>query len=864
MSTFTVTTATDGGAGSFRQAIIDANAVPNSTINFAASFAIALTSALPVITVGITINGNLSSIDGNGLYQCLAISPAVAGSSVAITQLSFVNGFSATGNAGLSITNADVTLTSLGISGNVGNVDAGLQLNGCTVGIVDCVIANNTSATVGGGISASGSALTLTALTVNATAISNNTALTRGGGVYIINGSSLNTRGDNVGILVNGNVLNTTANVTALGIGICSDTCPVDIANVTFENNLDQTTQVNGFGGGIGMNADVDTTLVINNCTFIGNRCGSGGGVYSTQNGMLTITDSTFNDNHAIGISDGRGGALLCGNLDYGGLIVTNNTATRDGGGILISQDATGIIQPVPLAAPSQVDNNECVIEGGGIAMYGSASITLFNMTISNNTATIGAGGGIRINAAPIKVISNCVISGNSCGANGGGINSYMPCVIQDSTISNNTAVTSGGGFADSTPFQVPIGLTMTNCTVSSNTAARNAGISISVGPSTITNCIIATNTSLDADPGNTSAAGIRSTAALTLDYTSIIGNIGTGVNASFGLTVSHCNVGSNTIDGVRQSGPLAISNSTIGNNGRIGFYSANVTVGIVRQVTNVTIARNTIGLVNDPNSISINVVNTIVALNTTSDVTGTFNSQGNNLIQDTTGSTGFTQPTDITGVDPLLDNYANNGGPTLTMALLNLSPAYEAGNNALAIGPYDQRGVGFNRVVNSAVDIGAYESQFVICFVKESLLLVKSKITGVEGYVRADEVTSHEHLIYECNSQSWQPIVHNIVTYNCNRFIKFEAGSFGDGVPKHDVFITSGHFVLYDGKMTKARDVPCGKVVYLDYQHVYSICLGESGRVLLNGMVVKAEGVKEWEKMAKERKLQWCDNLGK
>jgi hypothetical protein len=56
---------------------------------------------------------------------------------------------------------------------------------------------------------------------------------------------------------------------------------------------------------------------------------------------------------------------------------------------------------------------------------------------------------------------------------------------------------------------------------------------------------------------------------------------------------------------------------------------------------------------------------------------------------------------------DPKLGPLANNGGPTLTMALLPGSPAIDAGNTSLAPAT-DQRG--FPRPAGLAADIGAYE----------------------------------------------------------------------------------------------------------------------------------------------------------
>ena len=111
-------------------------------------------------------------------------------------------------------------------------------------------------------------------------------------------------------------------------------------------------------------------------------------------------------------------------------------------------------------------------------------------------------------------------------------------------------------------------------------------------------------------------------------------------------------------------------------------------------------------------------VGNTIVAGNTAAtsgpDVFGTFASQGNNLIGETDGSSGWVG-SDLTGtiaqpLNPLLAPLGNYGGPTQTMALLPGSPAIDAGSNVLipAGVTTDQRGEGF--ILGQRVDIGAYE----------------------------------------------------------------------------------------------------------------------------------------------------------
>lgn len=88
----------------------------------------------------------------------------------------------------------------------------------------------------------------------------------------------------------------------------------------------------------------------------------------------------------------------------------------------------------------------------------------------------------------------------------------------------------------------------------------------------------------------------------------------------------------------------------------------------------------------------------------------GNVNSLGNNLIGNSTGGSGFAA-SDLVNVNPQLGPLQNNGGPTETMALLPGSPAINAGDNANAPA-YDQRGPGFPRIVDGAIDIGAFEVQ--------------------------------------------------------------------------------------------------------------------------------------------------------
>lgn len=154
--------------------------------------------------------------------------------------------------------------------------------------------------------------------------------------------------------------------------------------------------------------------------------------------------------------------------------------------------------------------------------------------------------------------------------------------------------------------------------------------------------------------------------------------------------------------------GTLRIMNSTFsansaGNQGG-GSYSENGTM----QINNSTFTNNSAGSGGGAvyNSSGIFHLRNTIAANTPSgtdcfsDVALTADSH--NLIESNNGC-GLPDVTD----DPQLGSLADNGGPTLTHALLLHSPALDAGDAATCLAT-DQRGVA--RPVGAACDIGAVE----------------------------------------------------------------------------------------------------------------------------------------------------------
>jgi hypothetical protein len=145
------------------------------------------------------------------------------------------------------------------------------------------------------------------------------------------------------------------------------------------------------------------------------------------------------------------------------------------------------------------------------------------------------------------------------------------------------------------------------------------------------------------------------------------------------------------------------VTNSTFSGNAGIAIGGATV------SLYDSTISGANIGIQNT----HLTIGNSIISGNTTDVGAGNaVTDSGNNLIGNGGGLFLNGMNGDIVGQNPLLGPPANNGGPTLTIALLAGSPAINAGNNAI-IPPgviTDQRGPGFARISGGTVDIGAFE----------------------------------------------------------------------------------------------------------------------------------------------------------
>jgi hypothetical protein len=761
VQTFVVSTLNDGGTGSLRSALANADLAGGSDIMFVVNGTIALATALPDITRSVQVLG-----PGAGLLTVQrSLAPGMAAFRIftvdapqgAIQDVTVLL-------AGLTVSNGQIS----GYGGGISN-SAKLTLLGSTV-------AGNSAAPRGGGIynSASGN------LTLESSLVSGNNTTQAGGGVFNdgIMTVSNSTLSGNVGADPDGgaifnlgtltvlqSTLSGNGGVNALGGAIRNDgTLTVD--GSTFSSNTANS------GGAIYNTA---TLTVVDSSMFSGNTAGTGGGIYNA--GMLMLSDSTLSGNASKNFSGGGGlyngtsGVATIQNTEfianrgqYGGgiandgqLTVTdctfsNNTVSMGTGGGISN---TGMLTVISSTFSSNGGSSVFSVRGGGI--YSTGTLIVESSTFDGNAALgddSGSGGAIdggglisdstfldnsvdgfgsAIEGGTLT-IRGCNFSGNYS-AEGVGAIDCRALTISDSTISDNSTGSVFGSFSAIVTAQ----LTMTNCSISGN---NGFGV-IGMGGGTISNCTIVDNNSHNSDStlitggnvtitnctisDNTNSAygAIDNGGTLTISNSTISGNegylVGGILNNGGTLTISNSTISGNegySVGGILNNGTLIVSNSTISGNvvygsgaqsfGGIASYapsSDNVSVTLL----SCTLADNTgtqlysgLGLVQVGNCI---FSGDGTAPNLSVSPGFNFISLGHNLSSDS-GSGLLNGPGDLINMNPLLGSLQYNGGPTETMALLPGSPAVDAGDPS-QLGTPDQRGV----VRSGGVIIGAYQA---------------------------------------------------------------------------------------------------------------------------------------------------------
>ncbi|HCU25395.1 MAG TPA: hypothetical protein DF383_10270 [Deltaproteobacteria bacterium] len=402
----TVTSNADSGAGSLRQAILDA--VDGEIISIPADTSmggpIILSGQIQILQSNLTIQGagaGLTTIDGDQKDRIFEIGDGVTPTLVTITGMTIKNGKTVgESGAGISVNSSStLQLHDSHVGPNTAEIfifPGGFQLapGGGIASSGSLFIFNSTidgnSATGGGGILCDGPLAELTDTTIS----NNKSTLVSGGGIF--NRCKLTLRG------------------TSLGTGAC---------NVTGNTG--------NSGGGIfnHSNSFQNPEIYIDTCTISNNTGQAGGGIRNSNSGgnvSTTIFNSIISGNHAITAApyaaSGIGGGIANGDL----FDVTSKPLTIDRTTIS-NNDATGI--------------------GGGIANFDSSgSLMITNTTLSENYSDSFGGGGIATNSS--ADISNTTFYMNETNGDGGGILNFDQSTINlnNVTIANNTADKDGIG----------------------------------------------------------------------------------------------------------------------------------------------------------------------------------------------------------------------------------------------------------------------------------------------------------------------------------------------------------------------------------------------------------------------------------
>jgi hypothetical protein len=324
---------------------------------------------------------------------------------------------------------------------------------------------------------------------------------------------------------------------------------------------------------------------------------------------------------------------------------------------------------------------------GGGI--YNAGTLSLATCILSGNTGGMGGPG------APQPEFSYYFAGPGGTGGVGGAIYNAGTLRAANCTFSNNSSGPGGVGGG----FSVELGGISYLSAQGSPGNGGSGGAMYNAGTATLTGCTLNGNVG---GPGNMNLPSGGSGAPGNGGSAGAIYNAG-------GLLLTLCTLDSNAGGtgaipgdggGIYNSGTATLTASTITRN------SATTGGGIY-------------------NASDFGAVNTIfadnIATNNAPDYYGSFSSEGHNLIGNDSGSYGFFAGfnNDLLGtsnapINPLIAPLANNGGPTLTVALQPGSPAIGAGyDGLLSMGvTTDQRG--FPRESNGRVDIGAYETTII------------------------------------------------------------------------------------------------------------------------------------------------------
>ena len=438
-------------------------------------------------------------------------------------------------------------------------------------------------------------------------------------------------------------------------------------------------------GGGIYVNADGPIDISIKDTTFARNEASDGGGFNAIVRPTTDVDfeNTSFNQNRA---ENQGGGIYLIGDPGNDPVMlvnsaVTDNEADNGGGGIFSFNPLSAI--------DSKIEANSTPRQGAGI--FNGSHLVLERVDLDRNRAT-GSGGGLMTivpETGPSDsstTIRDSRVTRNTTQGLGAGVTARTFATIERSLIEGNVSTDDAGG------LNLYGGSLVTESTIIHNTAAEGGGVFTANLGHRFENSVIASNHATSAFEGG---GGFFNIGELTLENVTVSGN--SAVNIGGAIYSKQTILEGNVLPG---TGVINLSHVTMVDNSASSWGAIYNRNGEVR-------ADNTIFANHDgsPDLLNPDILHQAILLD------------GNNIV-DVASTLEFTESddTNLIGdanqpIDVLIGPLQDNGGPTLTHALLSGSPAIDAGDSILTL---DQRGSSRpndgDNDGNLQVDIGAYE----------------------------------------------------------------------------------------------------------------------------------------------------------
>jgi len=706
----------------------------------------AILSNRPVTLFGVAMTGNRATDDGG----------AVAAPTVTADYCVFTSNVAESEGGAVSandfVANDSVFQNNSAVSRG-GAIDAYYFLGG-QVALRRCSVMNNL-ATIGGGIDADTGVLL-----EQCTVAGNKSTSARGGGTYFTGANAVTIRNSTI----SGN--QAVSGGAAVALSNFTGTFTVQNCTITANQNL-------GSGGGGISRFGGTATINLESCIVTGNLpAGTGQDLQTTgtvdarycligsKSGVSTfIADATTNallgadaklgplahnggptlthllqagspamnagSNPAPAATFDQRGAhrLWGGGVDIGALEVQTDTTfvvdiTADESDGNVATGDLSLREALEVASAALESSDTVTFDPVAFAGAKTIALTLGQIPVSGPVEIQGTGASrltvsgnnqgriFNLFAAPpatnVVIADMAVVSGRTNGVGGALVMAGQHLTLNRCVFAKNVSEDKNGG---AIAVESLGSLTAVDCAFIGNSAAGSGGAIAAVAPVVLVNCTLSANVA----KGNGGAIFLDGT---TDKFTAVIRNSTVSGNAT--------NVNGGGIALLGFNGPLVVQNSTITANAAAGLQFgqgggiARVSGGGVITIESSIVAQNS-------NPLSPDVFSTgTVSVN--------YSLVGNAAGFSLTGANNL-----AFGTDPKLGPLADHGGPTQTHALKTDSPCIGKGSNPAVLN-FDQRGTGYPRVANGAVDIGSVE-------VAAPARVVSAGITG--SPVQRSRVTS-------------------------------------------------------------------------------------------------------------------------